>query len=98
MAHGAFLARRDDRRRGSCLSLRRSSLLAGPYALVSASSGWVQPSPHRALLVREIPGIVEDYRNAAESARDAGFEGVELHSANGYLIDQFLQDGSNKHR
>lgn len=67
-----------------------------PTHLVSAPSGWVQPSPHRALSVTEIPGIIEDYRKAAERAMDTGFEGVELHSANGYLIDQFLQDGSNK--
>jgi N-ethylmaleimide reductase len=67
-----------------------------PTHLVSAPSGWVQPSPHRALSVTEIPGVIEDYRKAAERAMDAGFEGVELHSANGYLIDQFLQDGSNK--
>jgi N-ethylmaleimide reductase len=67
-----------------------------PTHLVSTISGWVQPSPHRALLVTEIPEIVEDYRKAAQRAKDAGFEGVELHSANGYLIDQFLQDGSNK--
>jgi N-ethylmaleimide reductase len=67
-----------------------------PTHLVSAPSGLVQPSPHRALSVTEIPGIIEDYRKAAERAMDAGFEGVELHSANGYLIDQFLQDGSNK--
>ena len=46
--------------------------------------------------MEEIPGIVEDYRKAAERAQQAGFEGVELHSANGYLMDQFLQDGSNK--
>src|SRR5579862_5800687 len=64
--------------------------------LVSAPSGWVQPSPHRALETSEIAGIVEDYRQAAIRAKAAGFEGVELHSANGYLIDQFLQDGSNK--
>ena len=64
--------------------------------LVSAPSGWVQPSPHRALAIPEIAGIVEDYRKAAERAKAAGFEGVELHAANGYLIDQFLQDGSNK--
>jgi N-ethylmaleimide reductase len=67
-----------------------------PAHLVSAPSGWVQPSPRRALSVTEIPGIIEAYRKAAERAMDAGFEGVELHSANGYLIDQFLQDGSNK--
>jgi N-ethylmaleimide reductase len=64
--------------------------------LVSAPGGWVQPSPHRALSVAEIGGIVEDYRKAAERAKSAGFDGVELHSANGYLLDQFLQDGSNK--
>jgi len=64
--------------------------------LVSTPSGWVQPSPHRALSVSEIAGIVEDYRKAAERAKAAGFEGVELHGANGYLVDQFLQDGSNK--
>lgn len=67
-----------------------------PGHLVSAPGGWVQPSPHRALAVNEIAGIVEDYREAAKRAQQAGFEGVELHSANGYLVDQFLQDGSNK--
>ena len=64
--------------------------------LVSAPSGWVQPSPHRALETAEIKAIVEDYRMAAERAKAAGFDGVELHSGNGYLMDQFLQDGSNK--
>ncbi len=64
--------------------------------LTSTTDGWVQPSPHRALLTPEIAGIVEDYRKAAERAKSAEFEGVELHAANGYLIDQFLQDGSNK--
>ena len=67
-----------------------------PSHLVSIPGGWVQPSPHRALTVPEISGIVQDYRRAAERALDAGFEGVEVHGANGYLVDQFLQDGSNK--
>ncbi len=67
-----------------------------PSHLVSIPGGWVPPSPHRALSVAEIALIVEDYRRAAQRAMDAGFEGVELHAANGYLIDQFLQDGSNK--
>jgi 2,4-dienoyl-CoA reductase-like NADH-dependent reductase (Old Yellow Enzyme family) len=44
----------------------------------------------------EIPGLVEDYRKAARNARVAGFDGVQLHAANGYLIDQFLRDGTNK--
>jgi N-ethylmaleimide reductase len=56
----------------------------------------MQPSPHRALDISEIPGIIEDYRKAVAHAKAAGFDGVELHSGNGYLLDQFLQDGSNK--
>ena len=67
-----------------------------PNHLVSIPSGWVQPSPHRALTVPEILDIVEDYGRAARRAMDAGFDGIELHAANGYLIDQFLQDGSNR--
>ena len=50
----------------------------------------------RALETDEIPAIVEDYRRAAQRARSAGFDGVELHAANGYLIDQFLQSKTNK--
>ncbi len=49
----------------------------------------------RALSVAEIADIVSDYRKAAENAKRAGFDGVEIHSANGYLLDQFLQNGSN---
>jgi N-ethylmaleimide reductase len=67
-----------------------------PSHLVSAPGGWVQSSPHRALDISEIPGIVEDYRKAAARAKAACFDGVELHAANGYLPDQFLQDGSNR--
>src|SRR5260221_5322224 len=64
--------------------------------VISTPGGWQKPSPHRALDISEIPGIVEDYRKAAERAKAAGFDGVELHAANGYLPDEFLQDGSNK--
>jgi len=49
-----------------------------------------------ALKTDEIPGIVNDYKNASLNAIDAGFDGVEIHGANGYLPDQFLHDGSNK--
>ncbi|SCM78979.1 N-ethylmaleimide reductase [uncultured Pleomorphomonas sp.] len=52
------------------------------------------PTP-RALDISEIPGIIEAYRKGAENAREAGFDGVELHGANGYLLDQFLQDKTN---
>jgi N-ethylmaleimide reductase len=44
----------------------------------------------------EIPGIIEGFRNAAENAKAAGFDGVEVHGANGYLLDQFLRDGCNQ--
>ncbi|KAG7399711.1 hypothetical protein PHYBOEH_008045 [Phytophthora boehmeriae] len=50
----------------------------------------------RALETEEIAGVVEDYRRGAELAKKAGFDGVELHGANGYLIDQFLQSVTNK--
>jgi N-ethylmaleimide reductase len=67
-----------------------------PDKLTSTPGGWVQPSPHRALKISEIAGIADDYRKAAVRAKQAGFDGVELHAANGYLIDQFLQNGCNK--
>ena len=67
-----------------------------PAQVVSTPDGWIQPSPHRALEASEIGAIIEDYRKAAKRAKEAGFDGVEVHGANGYLIDQFLQDGSNQ--
>ncbi len=50
----------------------------------------------RALKTEEIAGIVTGFRRAAENAKAAGFDGVEIHAANGYLLDQFLRDGSNR--
>lgn len=50
----------------------------------------------RALETSEIPGLIEDYRRAAERAKQAGFDGVEVHSANGYLLDEFLQSKTNQ--
>lgn len=50
----------------------------------------------RALELDEIPGIIEQFRNGARNAKAAGFDGVEIHGANGYLLDQFLRDGSNR--
>ncbi len=51
--------------------------------------------PARTLRLDEIPGLLEDYRRATRHALAAGFDGVQIHAANGYLIDQFLRDGSN---
>jgi N-ethylmaleimide reductase len=60
--------------------------------LVRPQRPYVTP---RALETAELPGVVEAYRLGAEHAHAAGFDGVEIHGANGYLLDQFLQDGSN---
>jgi N-ethylmaleimide reductase len=57
--------------------------------------GFVPVSTPRALRTDEIPGVVTSYRDAARRAMDAGFDGVEVHGANGYLIDQFLRDSIN---
>jgi len=58
-------------------------------------AAFVETSPPRALAAAEIAGIVDDYARAARAAIAAGFDGVEIHAANGYLIDQFLKTGSN---
>lgn len=64
----------------------------GHVSLLRPKKSFVTP---RALELDEIPAIVEAYRKGAENAKKAGFDGVELHGANGYLLDQFLQDSTN---
>jgi len=59
------------------------------------NNGFVDVSEPRALALEELPGIVNDFRQAAANAIAAGFDGVEIHGANGYLLDQFAKDGSN---
>lgn len=56
---------------------------------------FAETSAPRALALEEIPGLIADYRRAAANAIAAGFDGVEIHAANGYLLDQFLRDGAN---
>jgi N-ethylmaleimide reductase len=69
---------------------------ATPFeGVVFTSAGWVPTTPARALEVAEIAELVEAYRSATRRAVAAGFDGVEVHAANGYLLDQFLHDGSN---
>jgi len=58
--------------------------------------GFERVSPPRALETDEIPGVVDQFRQGARRAAEAGFDGVEVHAANGYLIDQFLQDKTNR--
>jgi 2,4-dienoyl-CoA reductase-like NADH-dependent reductase (Old Yellow Enzyme family) len=68
---------------------------AGHVSLVRPLKPFVAP---RELRLDEIPGIIEAYRRGAQNAQLAGFDGVEIHGANGYLLDQFLQDKSNHRR
>ena len=77
------------------------ALPVAPSAIVPAGQAMTREGMQpfvtpRALDTAEIAGIVEDYRRGARNARQAGFDGVELHGANGYLVDQFLRDGANR--
>lgn len=72
-----------------------SAIRADGQTFAADAGGFVDVSEPRALATGEIPGVVADYRRAAERARDAGFDGVEIHGANGYLLDQFTRDGTN---
>jgi N-ethylmaleimide reductase len=83
---------------GGVTPIAPSALRSLEYAAIRDRQGaisevdLVEP---RALELHEIPGIVEQFRHSAQLAKEAGFDGVELHAANGYLLDQFLLDGSN---
>ncbi|OZI67434.1 alkene reductase [Bordetella genomosp. 11] len=65
----------------------------GHVSLLRPKQPYVEP---RELALDEIPGIIDAFRQAARNAKAAGFDGVTIHGANGYLLDQFLQDGSNR--
>lgn len=78
---------------GGVVPLAPSAIPVGD--LVFTKDGWIKASPARALETTEIKQIVEQFRQGAVRAKAAGFDGVEIHGANGYLVDQFLQDGSN---
>ncbi len=66
---------------------------AGHVSLIRPKKEFVTP---RSLNIDEIPGIIEEYAQGARNAKAAGFDAVEIHTANGYLLDQFLQDSTNK--
>ncbi|TPP11574.1 alkene reductase [Rhizobium glycinendophyticum] len=67
------------------------------YILNADGSGaFAETSEPRALELSEIPGLIEDYRKAARAAIEAGFDGVEIHAANGYLLEQFMRSNSNQ--
>jgi len=72
-----------------------SSTARPAQARTLTRDGWLPVSAPRPLRTEEIPGVVASYRHAARCAMDAGFDGVEVHGANGYLIEQFLRDSIN---
>jgi len=75
-------------------SVGPSAIRANTKTFISGQ-GFVDVSMPRALGLAEIPGIIEDFRYACTRAMEAGFDGVELHGAHGYLLDAFLRDGTN---
>ncbi|MGI4954887.1 MAG: alkene reductase [Janthinobacterium lividum] len=82
-------------------SLHDGALPVAPSAIkpkgqAFTNSGMQDHVTPRALETDEIPAIVEDYRHAAQCAKDAGFDGVEVHSANNYLLEQFIRDSTNQ--
>jgi N-ethylmaleimide reductase len=83
-----------DLQEGGALPVAPSAIK--PIGQVFTGQGMVDMVTPRALDLAELPAIVADYRQAAQNARAAGFDGVEIHSANGYLLDQFLRDKTNQ--
>lgn len=82
-------------------SLHNGALPVAPSAIkpegqAFTNAGLQDHVTPRALETHEIPGIVADYRHAAQCAKDAGFDGVEVHAANNYLLEQFIRDSTNK--
>jgi N-ethylmaleimide reductase len=79
---------------GGGLPVAPSAIRAKTKTFVNGQ--FVEVSEPRALELAEIPGIIDDFKRGTANALAAGFDGVEIHGANGYLLDQFAKDGSNK--
>jgi len=79
---------------GGAAPVAPSAIRAGQQTYIE--DGYAPPSEPRALETGEIPAIIDDYRSAAANALAAGFDGVEIHSAQSYLLDQFIRDSTNK--
>jgi N-ethylmaleimide reductase len=82
-----------DLQAGGAAPVAPSAIRAATMTFVN--NGFAEVSEPRALELSEIPGIVNDFPQAAANAIEAGFDGVEIHGANGYLLDQFAKDGAN---
>ena len=84
-----------DRNNGDSATAQMPSRDDIPGISARGSGSFVDCSMPRALKLDEIPGIIDDFRHAAMCAIEAGFDGVEIHGAHGYLLDAFLRDGAN---
>jgi N-ethylmaleimide reductase len=80
---------------GHAAPVAPSAIQAGELIFLESRTQ-ARPSMPRALETGEIPAILADYANAARKAKDAGFDGVEVHSANCYLLEQFIRDSTNQ--
>lgn len=70
-----------------------------PSAIPIEGDHWYTKKPHpvpKEMTKNDIQEVIQQFKHGAENARKAGFDGIELHAGNGYLVDQFLRDGSNK--
>ena len=99
-AHGRIVLQLWHTGRISHPSLHGGALPVAPSAIkpqgqAFTNAGMQDHVTPRALETDEIPAIVDDYRHAAQCAKDAGFDGVEVHSANNYLLEQFIRDSTN---
>jgi N-ethylmaleimide reductase len=81
---------------GGLLPVAPSAIAPEKQRTFIETGEFVEVGTPRALDRNELPGLVDDYADAARKAIEAGFDGVEIHGANGYLLDQFLKDGSNR--
>lgn len=81
---------------GNILPVAPSAIAPKDSRTFIESGEFVEVGTPRALELNELPGLIDDYAAAAKKAIAAGFDGVEIHAANGYLLDQFLRDGSNR--
>jgi len=81
---------------GGAAPVSASAITAKAKVFIEQPVGFADTSTPRALKTDEIPRLIVDYRRAAENALKAGFDGIELHAANGYLLQQFLCSGTNQ--
>ena len=94
LIHGGRIGHKD--LTGGATPVAPSAIRAESQTYIKGGAGKIAVEEPRALETDEIPGVVREFADAARRAIEAGFDGVEIHGANGYLVDQFTRDGSNR--